>query len=55
MLILNVIKELRMEFFAMLLDDPVVAAGVVVIVSTTFIIGYIAYYFIKNVINSKPR
>jgi hypothetical protein len=55
MLILNVIKELRMEFFAMLLDDPVVAAGVAVIVSTTFIIGYIAYYFIKNVINSKPR
>ena len=44
-----------MEFFSMLLNDPVVAAGVAVIVSTTCIISYIAYYFIKNVINSKPR
>lgn len=44
-----------MEFFSMLLNDPIVTAGVAVIVSTTFIISYIAYYFIKNVINAKPK
>jgi len=44
-----------MDFFSILLNDPIVAAGVAVIVSTTCIVGYIAYYFIKNIINAKAE
>ena len=44
-----------MNFFTMLTNDPVVAAGVAVIVCTACIVGYIAYYFIKNIINSTPK
>lgn len=44
-----------MDFFSILMNDPIVAAGVAVIVSTTFIVGYIVYYFIKNIINSKAE
>jgi len=44
-----------MDFFTILTNDPIVAAGVAVIASTVFIVGYIAYYFVKNIINSKPQ
>ena len=44
-----------MEFFTILTNDPIVAEGVAVIASTVFIVGYIAYYFVKNIINSKAQ
>ena len=43
-----------MDFFSMLLSDPVVAASIAVIVVTCGIVSYLAYYFIKNIINAKP-
>ncbi len=44
-----------MDFFSMLLNDPIVGAGVAVIAGTCLIVGYIAYYFIKNIIKAGPR
>jgi hypothetical protein len=48
-------KEHSMDFFTILTNDPIVAAGVAVIVSTVLIVGYIGYYFVKNIVNSKPK
>jgi len=44
-----------MDFFTILLNDPIVAVGVAVIAGTCLIVGYIAYYFIKNIIKSEPN
>jgi hypothetical protein len=44
-----------MDFFTILTNDPVVAAGVAVIGCTVLIVGYIGYFFVKNIINSKPK
>jgi len=38
----------------MLLNDPIVAASITVIAVTCGILSYLAFYFIKNVINAKP-
>lgn len=43
-----------MDFFSMLLNDPVVGASIAVITVTCCIVGYLAYYFIKNIIKAKP-
>lgn len=43
-----------MKFFSMLLNDPVVGASIAVIAVTCGILGYLAYYFIKNIVNAKP-
>jgi len=43
-----------MKLLSMLLNDPVVAASISVIVVTCSIIGYLAYFFIKNIVNAKP-
>jgi len=42
-----------MDFFSVLMNDPIVAAGVAVIACTTGIVGYLAYFFIKNIIKAK--
>lgn len=41
-----------MDFFSMLLNDPVVSASIAVIVGTCCIVGYIGVYFIKNIIKA---
>jgi len=42
-----------MDFFSMLLNDPVVGASIAVIAATCCIVGYIGFYFIKNIIKSE--
>jgi len=42
-----------MKLLSLLLSDPVVAASISVIAVTCGILGYLAYFFIKNVVNAK--